>query len=40
MFRIIRKTKGRLLAGVAALEIMLILYQATDLVLATAATVI
>lgn len=40
MFRIIRKSKGRFLAGVAAIEIMLILYQATDLVFAAATTVI
>jgi len=40
MLRIIRKTKGRFLAGVAAIEIVLILYQAADLVFATATTVI
>lgn len=40
MFRTIRKSKGRFLAAVAAIEIVLILHQATDLVFATAATVV
>lgn len=40
MLRIVHRTKRRFLAGVAAVEVMLILYQATDLVFATATTVV